>query len=112
MLSAKTKPLTILICLLFLVPALPAWASFSDGTVLPGYTYAWSNNSGWVNFGLASGNVHVLDTKLTGYAWAANHGWINLAPSTGGVTNDGTGTLGGWAWGEQLVTCPVFLYQF
>lgn len=55
-----------------------------------------------MNFGLASGNVHILNDRLTGYVWAANHGWINLAPTNGGVTNDGSGNLGGWAWGEQL----------
>jgi hypothetical protein len=55
-----------------------------------------------VTFGLTSGDVHVRNTGLTGYAWAANHGWINLSPTTGGVTNDGSGHLGGWAWGEQL----------
>jgi len=102
MLSPKTKLLAILICLLFLMPGVRASASTSDGTILSGYTYAWSNNSGWVNFGLASGNVHVLANQLTGYAWSANHGWINLAPTNGGVTNDGGGTLGGWAWGEGL----------
>lgn len=93
------------ICLfLFIVLSITAkvFASTTDGVILPGFFYAWSNNSGWVNFGLASGNVHILNDKLTGYVWAANHGWINLAPTNGGVTNDGSGNLGGWAWGEQL----------
>ena len=100
--SPKTKLIAIAVCLLFLMPGIRASASTSDGTILPGYTYAWSNNSGWVNFGLSAGNVHVLANQLTGYAWAANHGWINLAPTNGGVTNNGIGGLGGWAWGEQL----------
>ena len=100
--SPKTKLIAIAVCLLFLMPGIRASASTSDGTILPPYQYAWSNNSGWVNFGLSAGNVHVLANQLTGYAWAANHGWINLAPTNGGVTNNGIGGLGGWAWGEQL----------
>ena len=93
--------LVIAACLFLFAQGTTAFASTSDGTILPGYTYAWSNNSGWVNFGLASGNVHVQADRLIGYAWAANHGWINLSPTNGGVTNNGIGVLGGWAWGEH-----------
>jgi hypothetical protein len=100
--SLKTKLIPIAVCLFLFAHGITAFASTSDGTILSPYQYAWSNNSGWVNFGLASGAVHVRDGSLTGYAWAANHGWINLSATNGGVTNNGAGTLGGWAWGEQL----------
>lgn len=64
--------------------------------------YAWSNMSGWINFGLTNVGVVVSDTVLTGYAWSANHGWIKLDPAAGGVTNDIYGNLSGNAWGEGL----------
>ena len=66
------------------------------------YKYAWSEKVGWINFGVASGNVIVSDGRLTGYAWSINLGWINLNPPTAGVTNDSYGILGGYAWGENL----------
>lgn len=78
-----------------------ALASETDGTIDSINKYAWSENSGWINFGNTNGNVHVTDSGLTGYAWSANHGWINLNPSGSGVENNGEGTLSGSAWGEN-----------
>ena len=68
------------------------------GTILSSYKYAWSNNSGYINFE----NVVVDKDILSGYAWSANHGWIKFNPTQGGVFNDGEGNLSGFAWGEQL----------
>lgn len=68
------------------------------GTILSSHKYAWSNNSGYINFE----NVTVDDRKLSGYAWSTNHGWIKFSPTQGGVLNDETGNLSGSAWGEQL----------
>ncbi len=75
------------------------FASTSDGTVSG---YAWSENAGYINFGVATGNVHVYDSALNGYVWSSNFGWINLYPSVGGVRNDSEGNLSGYAWGENL----------
>ncbi len=78
------------------------FASSIDGTIDINYKYAWSENVGWINFGLSDGNVHITDSGLTGYAWSQNYGWINLNPSISGVKNDREGNLSGYAWGENL----------
>jgi hypothetical protein len=90
---------TIFFCLFF---PLMAFASQTNGTIDPAHAYAWGNNTGWVNFGTTSGDVHVTDSALTGYAWSSNFGWINLSPTHAGVTNDGNGTLGGYAWSSNF----------
>ncbi len=79
------------------------YASSTDGTIDSVYKYAWSEKLGWINFGLSSGNVHVLDDRLTGYAWNENTGWIilNLSSSTY-VANNSEGVLSGYAWGEGI----------
>ncbi len=78
-------------------------ASSTDGTIDSVYKYAWSEKLGWINFGLTSGNVHVLDTRLTGYVWNENTGWIILDLSTSTyVANDSEGVLSGYAWGEGI----------
>ena len=84
-------------------------ASATDGTVDASSRYAWSENTGWIDFGSTEGNVHVTDTALSGYAWGENVGWISLNCSNDSscatvdfkVTNDGAGTLGGYAWSEN-----------
>jgi len=46
--------------------------------------FAWSANTGWINFGWASlsdpnrPRVNLLTGEFSGYAWGANTGWINL----------------------------------
>lgn len=77
-------------------------ASSTDGTADSSYKYAWSENTGWINFGAAEGNVHITDSALTGYAWSENYGWINLNPETSGVKNNGEGDLSGYGWSESL----------
>jgi hypothetical protein len=60
--------------------------------------YAWSETSGWIDFGTTLGAVTVSDNALSGYAYGENIGWINLAT----VINDGTGILSGKAWSETV----------
>ncbi len=83
----------VLICLF-----LPFYSFASTGTIISPYKYAWSNDSGYINFE----KVTVSDSSLGGYAWSSIHGWIKFDPAQGGVLNDGTGKLSGYAWGEQL----------
>ena len=76
-----------------------------------GEQYAWSENTGWLNFEPSSGEgVQVAGDKVTGWVWGENIGWINLScENTGycgtvdfGVVNDGTGKLSGFAWAENV----------
>ena len=64
--------------------------------------YAWSNQTGWINFGASEGKIKITNTEISGYAWGSSAGWINLSPSQGGVRHDGLGHLSGFAWGERL----------
>lgn len=79
------------------------------GNIAPdgdGHKYAWSENSGWLNFEPSQGpRSTVADDPLTGYVWSENIGWIKLDPDNCndfGVKNDGSGNLSGWAWGENI----------
>lgn len=71
--------------------------------------YAWTENTGWLNFGSSDGGVMVTDSRLTGYIWSENLGWISLNCSNNdtcgtvnyGVVNDGEGNLSGYAWSEN-----------
>ncbi|MCX6722488.1 MAG: hypothetical protein NT094_00265, partial [Candidatus Staskawiczbacteria bacterium] len=81
---------------------LPAGIVFAAaGTIDPIDKYAWTNNTGWINFGCTNCNVSVTDTAITGYAWSNNFGWINLNPTNGGVHNTVSGVLSGYAWGQS-----------
>ncbi|MBI4281611.1 hypothetical protein HY625_02180 [Candidatus Uhrbacteria bacterium] len=90
--------------------ALPVFASVTDGTIDGSGKYAWSENTGWIDFGTTQGNVHITDTALTGYAWSENTGWISLNCSNTNscatvdykVANDSNGTLSGYAWSENV----------
>lgn len=42
------------------------------------------------------------DSSLSGYAWSENTGWINFAPTGGGVSVNSVGDLYGYAWGENM----------
>ena len=65
-------------------------------------SYAWSENTGWINFAPSSGGgVTISSTALTGFAWSENLGWINFSPTSGGVLNNGAGQLSGSAWSEN-----------
>ena len=98
----------ILLCSLFD----PTTAGASEGNIGTTYKYAWSENSGWLNFRPTNGGVTVNGTYLSGYAWAENIGWIKLGSGTGpynnttnsnwGVNRDSnTGALSGYAWSEN-----------
>ncbi len=80
------------------------YASETDGTIVTGGNagYAWSDQAGWVNFGVANGNIHITDSGITGYAWNSGYGWINMAPTNGGVTVAANGALSGYAWGSSF----------
>lgn len=90
---------TATIALALIMPGAFVLSSTSDGTVTG---YAWGENTGYINFGLLGGNIHVTNSALTGYAWNDIFGWINLSPISSGVLNNGSGTLSGYAWGEKL----------
>jgi len=81
--------------------------------------YAWSENTGWMNFNPADGGVTVYADHLEGYAWNENIGWIRLGTFTAGtahtyanapgaagaadfgVNNNGSGVLSGYGWSEN-----------
>jgi hypothetical protein len=76
-----------------------------------GSQYAWSENAGWFNAepnGEGGAGVTVWATKLTGFIWVQNIGYISLSCENSGlcetsnyrITNDGNGTLSGYAWSE------------
>jgi len=95
----------IIFTMVFIVSAFASrvFASDSNGTIDPSYTYGWGENLGWINFRCDGCNVHVTDTGLTGYAWSRQYGWINLAiSSTTYVTNNCLGQLGGYGWSSNL----------
>jgi hypothetical protein len=81
----------------------------------PAHKYAWSENTGWLNFSPAQGNVKVYPSHLEGYVWGENVGWIRLGTHTGGGTHNYQNTtasnygvnrsgnqLSGYAWGENI----------
>lgn len=90
----------ILLTVIFVLPTF-VFASETNGTIDITHKYAWSENIGWINFGCAECNVHIIDSGITGHAWSENYGWIILNPSTSGVLNNNEGTLSGQAWGEN-----------
>jgi len=77
--------------------------------------YAWSENSGWLNFSTTLEQVSVYNDHLEGYVWSESVGWIrlgtvtkgtshtytNTSATTYGVNNDGTGNLTGYGWSEN-----------
>ncbi len=88
--------------------------------------YCWGENLGWINWGDANARQQgatMSSRFLSGYIWAENAGWINLGtplfwtgpsdpyqyPAVGAQTGASfgvnidtvTGTLSGYAWGEN-----------
>src|SRR3989344_558796 len=70
---------------------------------------AWNDVIGWVDF-RSTNNVFVSSTIITGYA-SSGVGYIALDCATSPspncsflyrVSNDGTGTLAGWAWNDAI----------
>src|SRR5688572_23379077 len=75
--------------------------------------YAWSTNTGWINFRPSPVDGVITGERfLSGYAWAANTGWIHMGDGTPvnghtyatasgtdyGVNHDGGGNLSGFAY--------------
>lgn len=92
-----------------------AWAQVLIG-LDPTNRFAWSENTGWVNFSPTNvgGQLHYLETNgfLSGHAWQENIGWIKLAADTNGpfandsatnwgVNLDENGAMSGYAWSEN-----------
>ncbi len=79
------------------------YASETDGTIVSsGGTvgYAWSDQVGYINLGLANGGIHITDGGITGYAWNSLYGWIHMNPVNGGVFVASDGALSGYGWGS------------
>jgi hypothetical protein len=100
---------SVFVLLLFAFPHF-SLASSAIGVIDSSNEYAWSENTGWINFGTTQGNVTVADSELTGYAYSENTGWISLNCSNDNscvtsnykVANDGKGVLSGYAYGENV----------
>ncbi|HNV70043.1 MAG TPA: InlB B-repeat-containing protein [Candidatus Ozemobacteraceae bacterium] len=93
-------------------------ASFAaiEGAISGDNKYAWSENSGWINFAPANGGVgskRGANGYLNGLAWSESLGWIkfaapgatapfaNNANNTWGVNVAADGMLSGYAWSEN-----------
>ena len=104
-----------------LVVALAAPA-LAQSNVDPFNKYAWSENTGWLNFRdagqpAATQGVRLHGSFFSGFAWGENIGYINFGDGTPvsgtsyvnatgadfGVNRDtATGALSGLAWGENV----------
>lgn len=94
----------------------PFQSHAQPSTIRLGEQFAWSANTGWLDFIPHRPNygdgVRVYDRFLSGSVWSANIGWINFGdgtPDNGfsyannsnsdyGVNQDGIGNLSGLAW--------------
>lgn len=74
--------------------------------------WAWNDVIGWMDSNTTN-NVMVSSSGITGYADSPNVGYIAFDCATSpigdicglsnfGVTNDGAGVLGGWAWNDVI----------
>lgn len=84
------------------------------GEIKADRSYAWAENSGWINFRAKGAELKVGGNILAGWALMDNLGWVHFGngqPENGwsysnrhgrdyGVNNDGQGGLSGWAWSE------------
>lgn len=85
------------------------------GQILVGYSHAWGENVGWVDFRPAGAKLEIGANILTGWIEIKTLGWIYLGdgkPGNGyqysntdaqdyGVNNNGNGNLSGWGWSEN-----------
>ncbi len=105
----KTHPI------LSIASALACAASpvMGQSTIDGANSYAWSANTGWINFRPSVADGVVTGGKfLSGYSWDANTGWIHMGDGTPvnghtyantsatdyGVNHDGAGNLTGFAY--------------
>lgn len=92
-----------------LAAGLLSTAVFSSGNIDSSDKYAWSCETGWVNFGPTNGGATVHNDYLEGYVWCENIGWIRLGDGSGGPYNNdasddwgvnvsSSGELSGYGW--------------
>jgi hypothetical protein len=102
--------LGVVLAVVFCFASIKVEASSTNGTVDSTNRYAYSENTGWIDFGSSGGAVHVTASELTGYAYGENIGWLSLncsntnscGTSNYKVANDGSGNLSGYAYGENI----------
>jgi type II secretory pathway pseudopilin PulG len=84
----------------------------ATGTIDSTDKWAWNDLIGWLDFGYSAGNVKVYNNRLEGYA-SSSVGFIalncNTTPngdicgtSSFKVSNNGSGSLAGWAWNDGI----------
>lgn len=93
--------------------SLPFFASASTNiSSATNQHWAWNDVVGWIDFYMGgTSNITVNASNLT-YSASSSVGLISLdcntapswncSPYSYGVTNDGTGNLGGWAWNNTI----------
>jgi hypothetical protein len=89
------------------------------GTLATSDSRSWSENTGWISWGLGPQPATLNDTFLSGFIWGENIGWVSLGVAGGppngtsyavdqsstdyGVNIDpSTGDLSGFAYGENV----------
>lgn len=92
-------------------------ATAQQSTLDPASSLAWAGNLGWIQMRpQPSEGIRVTDTFLAGLAWSDTTGWMNFgrgSPADGvryqntdgndfGVNQDGAGNLTGLAWSANL----------
>jgi hypothetical protein len=113
--STRTRVLAGLLVAVGVGPL--ASEAFAQTTINPSNAFAWSGNSGWINWrGDGSSGARVGEFYCSGHLYAANLGWISLgngSPANGiryqnksatdfGVNRDSQGRLTGWAYGANI----------
>ncbi len=91
------KRLSILLCFLAFLGALPSFAFAGTQDNMSGY--AWSDTIGWVSFNCTNDSTCGVvdygvnknaDGTLTGYAWSQSVGWIQFGGLSGFPNGSGT----------------------
>jgi hypothetical protein len=105
-----------MLALATMVGLLGAAHAATEANIDPDARWAWSANTGWINFDPPRGGVRVCPDHLEGCAWGENVGWTRLGTHTGcdahtygnssgadyGVNRDPYGNLSGYAWGTNV----------
>ena len=104
------RPFELLVC-----AAVCASTGAASSNIDPVDKFAWSENTGWLNWrdaDAAAAGVSVLNDHLAGFIWGENIGWINTGDGNGpyanttgldfGVNILATDYLSGLAWGENV----------
>lgn len=96
----KFRFIFVFVLFILSITFFPTTRAFADSAS----GYAWSENSGWIDFS----QVTVASDVLAGYAYSPNIGWISLNcsnTSSCGTTDykvtNSSGTLSGYAWSEN-----------